>query len=229
LADVRTEELLMASVITPSSAITTVADLLRQLGDIPPERVRLRPVPGTATEKDVIEVEARENRICELVDGVLVEKAMGYYESRLAAILIYFLESFLNEHDLGVTAGADGMLRLAAGLVRIPDVSFVSWDRLAGHDLPAEPIPDLAPDLAVEVLSESNTAREMTRKVAEYFRAGTRLVWLADPKTRTVRVYTSPGRSKLLREDQTLDGGTVLPGFSPPLAQWFARASRSRR
>ena len=219
----------MATVAIPSTRIFTVADLLRQLGDIPPERVRMRPPPGTATEKDVIEVEAHEDRLCELVDGVLVEKAMGWYESRLAVILAYFLESFLEKHNLGVTAGEAGMLRLVPGLVRIPDVSFVSWDRLPGHELPREPIPDLVPDLAVEVLSESNTRAEMNRKVGEYFRAGTRLVWLADPKTRTVRVYTSPTRSKLLREDQTLDGGTVLPGFSLSLKRWFARASRGPR
>jgi Uma2 family endonuclease len=67
-------------------------------------------------------------------------------------------------------------------------VSFVSWDRLPGHELPAEPIPDPAPDLAVEVLSESDTEGEMKRKLREYFKAGSRLVWLVNPRTRTARV-----------------------------------------
>lgn len=119
-------------------------------------------------------------------------------------------------------------MRLAPGLVRIPDVAFFSWDRLPGRELPAEPIPDLAPDLAVEVLSQSNTEAEMKRKLREYFKAGVRLVWLVDPPTRTARVYTSPGRSRLVREDKALDGGAVLPGFSLKLRDWFARAGRRR-
>jgi Uma2 family endonuclease len=105
----------------------TVSDLLHQLGDIPPERVRLQPPPGTATEADVVAVLSREERLCELVDGVLVEKTLGYYESYIAATLIRLLGNFVVAHDLGIVAGADGMMRLAPGLVRIPDVSFVSW------------------------------------------------------------------------------------------------------
>jgi len=64
--------------------IKTLADLRRRLGGIPLERIWFHPAPGTATEKDVIEAEERENRLCELVDGTLVEKAMGFEESRLA-------------------------------------------------------------------------------------------------------------------------------------------------
>jgi Uma2 family endonuclease len=120
----------------------TVADLLHQLGDIPPERVRLQPPPGTATEVDVVAVHSREDRLCELVDGVLVEKTMGYYESYIAATLIRLLGTFVVEHDLGIVAGADGMMRLALGLVWIPDVSFVSWEKLPGRRLPRQAIPD---------------------------------------------------------------------------------------
>jgi hypothetical protein len=65
----------------------TVADLLEQLGGISPERVRLQPAPGMATEQDVLDIYAREKRPCELVDGVLVEKPMGYYESRLGLLI----------------------------------------------------------------------------------------------------------------------------------------------
>ena len=66
-----------------AATIETLADLLEQLGGLAPARVRFRPPPGTATEKDVLEVEAHEDRLCELVDGVLVEKAMGWRESIL--------------------------------------------------------------------------------------------------------------------------------------------------
>src|SRR5437870_6122125 len=128
-----------------SASLVTIGDLLEELGDIPPWRVRLRPAPGTATERDVIAVEARENRLCELVDGVLVEKAPGFYESRVAALVFHFLEEYLEEHDLGIVVGADGMMRLAPRLVRIPDGSFVSWKRLPGRRVPRDPIARLSP------------------------------------------------------------------------------------
>lgn len=206
---------------SPTAAPQTLADLLEQLGDISPRRVMLRPAPGTATEQDVIDIRARDKRLCELIDGVLVEKAMGFTESTLAALLTYFLVGFVREHDLGIVASADGMLRLAPGLVRIPDVSFVSWDRLPGRRIPPEPIPALVPDLAVEVLSKSNTAREMTRKLDDYFAAGVRLVWYIDPKRRTVEVYTAPDQMTVLEEHEPLTGGTVLPGFTLPLSDLF--------
>ena len=66
-----------------------------------------RPAPGTATEADVLIRPNGEKRLLELVDGVLVEKAMGYFESRLAAVLIFFLESFLEQNDIGFVLGVD--------------------------------------------------------------------------------------------------------------------------
>jgi Uma2 family endonuclease len=196
-----------------SSEIKTLADLRQRLGGIPLERIWFHPAPGTATEKDVIRAEARENRLCELVDGTLVEKAMGFEEARLAARLLYLLITYLEQNDLGICVGADGMMRIAPGLVRIPDVSFVSWDKLPGRESPQEPIPDLAPDLAVEVLSEGNTKGEMARKVREYFDAGVILVWLIDPKKRTARVFSAVEKSTLVHADEALDGGKVLPGI----------------
>ncbi len=207
----------------PAATIETVADLLESLGDIPPERIRMRRLPGTATEEDVLAIHASERRLCELVDGVLVEKLTGYDESRLGAEFIYALIEFLRRHNLGTAAGADGMLRLLTGLVRIPDVSFVRWEHLPQS---YGAIPPVAPDLAVEILSESNTPKEMDRKLREYFDAGTQLVWYVDPKARTVTVYTAPDQFVVLDESQTLDGGNVLPGLEIPLRELFERASR---
>jgi Uma2 family endonuclease len=204
----------------------TLADLLEQMGDIPPERIRLRPFPGTATEQDVLAIGNRENRLYELVDGVLVEKAMGLRESLLACVLIRVLGNFVVPRNLGLVSGEAGTVRLFPGLVRIPDVAFISWDRLPERRVPAAPIPDLVPDLAVEVLSESNTAAEMARKRREYFAAGVRLVWEVDPASRTVTVYTSAEKSTELDESQTLDGGAVLPGFALPLRELFAELDR---
>ncbi|CAN5905207.1 Uma2 family endonuclease [soil metagenome] len=214
------------SVTTAPPIFETVAELLAHLGDIPPERVRLHPAPGTATEEDVIRVEAKENRLCELVDGTLVEKAMGFLESLLTVELIVVLGGFVKQHNLGVVAGADGTIKLAPGLVRIPDISFISWDRLPDRKVPREPIPHLAIDLAVEVLSKSNTRKEMERKCLEYFEAGARLVWYIDPKTRTAQVYTAPDQSTVLSDAQTLDGGDVLPGFAVLLQELFDRVER---
>ncbi|MHB1426007.1 MAG: Uma2 family endonuclease [Gemmataceae bacterium] len=213
----------MTRVRSDFPATWALGDLLKHLGDISPQRVRLRPAPGTATERHVLAIHRREERFYELMEGVLVEKIMGYEESSLACELIYYLKHFLHEHDLGNVAGADGALRLIPGLVRIPDVSFVAWDRLPDRRIPSERLPDLTPDLAVEILSEGNTPGEMDRKLHDYFFSGTRLVWYIDPRRRTVRVYGSPDQCVELNERQTLDGGVILPGFSLPLAQLFAR------
>jgi Uma2 family endonuclease len=215
----------MTSLLTPPATIWTLADLLDRLGGISPERVRFHPAPGTATEADVIEVGVREGRHCELVDGVLVEKAMGLRESFLALALGAILRGFVIPRNLGLVSGEAGTYRLFPGLVRIPDVAFVSWDRIPGRRVPEVPIPDLAPDLAIEVLSESNTEPEMARKLGEYFAAGVRLVWMIDPKTRTVAVHDAPDRSTMLDESRTLDGD-VLPGFALPLSDLFAELDR---
>jgi Uma2 family endonuclease len=201
----------------------TLADLLAQLGGIAPERVRFRPAPGTATEEDVLAIRhSPERRLCELVDGVLVEKAMGLRESYLAGILLTILWAFVRPRNLGIVTGADGMMRLFPGLVRIPDVALLSWSRLSNRRVPTEPISDITPDLGVEVLSAGNTARELARKRQEYFAAGVHLVWQVDPHTRTVEVFTAPNQSTVLHEAQTLEGGMVLPGFILPLQELFA-------
>jgi Uma2 family endonuclease len=206
----------------------TFADLLEELGDISPSRIRLRPAPGRATEKDVVRIEAQENRLYELVDGVLVEKAMGASESLLALHLGHKMMNYLEsrDEDLGVVLGADGMMRLRPRLVRIPDVSFISWDQIPGGEFPTKPIPDLFPDLAVEVLSDNNTPREIARKLGEYFEAGCRLAWIIDPKTRSADVYTTPDECRHLRPTQSLDGGNVLPGFKLSLKDLFASTRR---
>ena len=207
----------------------TVARLRRYFGMIPPERYLLHPRPGMATEEDLLYVNEHGDRLCELVDGVLVEKAMGWKESFLTLVLVKFLGEFLDRHNLGVLVGADAMLRLFPGLIRAPDVSFISWDRFPGGKLPEEPIPDLAPDLAVEVISNSNTRKEMERKLQEYITHGVLLVWYIYPKKQTVEVFKSPSDKKVLTREQTLDGGEVFPGFSLPLAQLFAPKRRPTR
>jgi Uma2 family endonuclease len=204
----------------------TLADLLAHLGGIPPERIRMFPYPGTATENDVTELDDHQDRLCELIDGVLVEKTLGYLESIVAIRISYMIMAYLDTHDLGLVAGEGGMLKILPSQVRIPDVSFIAWDRLPNHKLPDKPISALAPDLAIEVLSPSNTPGEMRRKLHDYFTAGVRLVWYVDPHARTATVYEAEDRKVELGEAGSLSGGDLLPGFELSLATLFANASR---
>ena len=208
--------------------LDNLAELLDRLGGIPLERVRMHPPPGTATEADVLEaLEAPRKRICELIDGVLVEKAMGYTESVLTSYLIVLLDAFVRPRNLGLVTAPDGTVRLWAGRVRIPDVAFFSWDRMPGRKRPPEPIPTLSPDLAIEVLSRSNTKAEMRKKREDLFSVGVRLMWEIDPKTRTVQVYTEVEQpDAVLTEADVLDGGSVLPGFTLSLRELFAELDR---
>ena len=220
----------MATALPPSapvSAFDTLADLLESIGDVPLTRIRANPAPGTATESDVVAIRDRERRLYELVDGVLVEKTMGCYESILALEIAYFFQKFLDQRDLGIVAGEGGMIRFPPG-VRIPDVSFIAWTAVLS---PAElqvPVLGTAPDIAVEVLSKKNTRKEMARKLREYFDAGVKQVWVLHPKKRTMQVYTGVDQFKVIDETGIVDGGDVLPGFTMRVSDIFARADRKR-
>ncbi|MDA1055189.1 MAG: Uma2 family endonuclease [Planctomycetota bacterium] len=204
----------------------TLADMLEDLGNISPDRVLMHPPPGTATEQDAIDYDARRERLCELVDGVLVEKAVGYHESIIAIAIATMLRTFVVSRNLGFVSGPDGMMRLFPGLIRMPDVTFASWSRFPEGKLPRETAPDLAPDLVVEVVSLSNTPGEMERKRQEYFAAGVLLVWMIDHRNQTATVYTSPGEYREFSANESLDGGDVLPGFTLSLAELFSELDR---
>lgn len=204
----------------------TLADLMRRLGDVPYDRVRFEPPMGTATIADVERIQAKEGRICELVEGVLVEKTMGMIESILAVYLAGLVNVFVIPRNLGKVCGPDGTMQIMIKLVRIPDVAFISWDRFPERRMPKEAVPLVVPNLAVEVLSKGNTPKEMSIKRDEYFKAGVELVWEIDPKKRTVVVYTSPTESVTLDIDDTLDGGSVLPGFTLTLKDLFGELDR---
>lgn len=207
----------------------TAIDLVERFGAIPLNRVVQTPEPGTATEQDVIELNEHGNRLCELVDGTLMEKTVGAYESYLSGMLVHLLWAFVQKGNLGIVLPADGMMRLGPGLVRIPDLSFISWERLPGRRPPREPIPDLAPDLAVEVISRHNTRQEMDRKLQDYFTAGVRLVWYVyHTPRREVLAYVSPTEYTVVRENETLGGGVVLPGFQLLVADLFAEPAGSQ-
>jgi Uma2 family endonuclease len=209
----------MPATIAPS---LTAVDLSSRFGPMPLRRIRFNPEPGTATEQDVLDLHQREKRLYELVNGILVEKAVGFLEAVLGAALAGRVATWVHQRNLGAVACAGGIMRLAPGLIRIPDVSFIEWDRFPNRQVQPDPIPDLVPDLAVEVLRRGNTQLEMEGKLDDYFRTGTRLVWFVDPRTRTVDVYSAPDQSVRLTQADTLEGGSLLPGFRLPLRELFA-------
>lgn len=200
------------------------AEWLAAFGGVPLSRIIFDPWPGTATEADLLLFVERDKRLCELIDGTLVEKPVGYWESMIAINLATALNNFVLPRRLGAVAGADATMRMKSGRVRLPDVGFTSTARLPKT---REPIPSLAPDLAIEVLSESNTKAEIDQKLQEYFQSGTRLAWIIDPPTRTVAVYREPGEpARVLGESETLDGEHVLPGFELAIAELFVNVPR---
>lgn len=209
----------------PFPAGWTLADLQQHLGDIPADRIVLHPTPGQATEQDLLYLADRD-RLCELEFGVLVEKTMGWYESLLASLINFEITLYLRSHDLGQVLGAAGTLKILPGMVKIPDVSFISWSRFPKEKLPRRPIPALIPDLAVEVLSQGNTQREMSAKLEKYFDAGVRLVWYVDPDSRTATMWQQRDQPLLVAVAGELDGFDVLPGLRISLAQLFAQADR---
>jgi Uma2 family endonuclease len=208
----------------------SVADLIDRLGGIPAERIRMQPPPGTATEKDLLRLlDAEDKRICELIDGVLVEKAVATREGLYAAYLSRMIGNYAEEFDLGVILGGDSPFRFRLGLVRIPDVSFVTWGRIPGDEFPDDPISEIVPDLAVEVLSKSNTLAEIELKLDNFFDAGVRLAWVIDPKKERAKIYASRSRMQEIGPDAELLGGKVLPGFRLPLRDVFASIRRKKR
>ena len=216
----------MVAAISPPE---TFAEQWERLGNVPLNRIRMFPAPGTATVADVERLCNREPKcLCELVDGVLVEKVMGHVESRLAARLIHILCGYLDDHDLGIVAGADGPHRVLPDQVRFPDVAFIAYGNIPADADANTAVPNWIPSLAVEVISESNTKAEMARKLRDYFDAGVKLVWYVDPPTRTVRVYRSPENFVMKGESDELDGEDVLPGFRVSIRDWFDRALRVR-
>jgi len=138
----------------------------------------------------------------------------------ITARLIFLLASYVYAHDLGEISTEGGyQLDDTPDSVRAPDVAFVTKARITPIVEGYEPNP---PDLAIEVISPSNTADEMNEKIAEYFAAGVQQVWLVYPTTRTIQIYTSLKQIIGLDVTDTLESDTLLPGFSVPVRDIFA-------
>ena len=141
----------------------------------------------------------------------------------------HLVQEYANKHDLGLCCGAETgfILQRDPDIVRAPDAAFVANGRIPHTGVPAGYWP-FAPDLAVEVVSPSDRLADVHVKIAEYFAAGTRLVWLVEPETRMVHVYRSQQQVEVLGTEDDLEGGDVLPGFRSPVQRLFPPDRTSR-
>ena len=159
----------------------------------------------------------------ELAEGALLTMSpAGSRHGRIALRIGSLLEQFVRQERLGASFGAETGFLLSRGpdTVRAPDAAFVSSARLPAGDLPDGYFPG-APDLAVEVVSPTDSAAEVQRKVAEYFAAGAHQVWVVYPDTRSVAVFRSARESLVLGPADVLEGGAVIPGFACLVAALF--------
>lgn len=217
-----------ATRIPQPSTATTVADILRDLGDIPPNRVRIVPPIGKATLEDLIEANERgDGPVCEWVESTLVEKAVGHYESWIGSIVNGLFLAYIRMNRRGMLLGEDGAVRILPGVGRAADVAFVAWSSMSGGKPPPpeDRIPAMVPDLVVEVLSACNTPREMEVKRRQYFTAGVKHVWEIDPIAKTAKAFTGIETVCDIPVGGTITAENVLPGFTLSLAEVFDLAA----
>ncbi len=187
------------------------------------EPIRLPRPDRPWTVADLLALADDENRY-ELVRGDLImmspaSPVQGRYASRLGSAL----HVYVDKHDLGEVYTAEPGFELQSEpdeVVRAPDVAFVRKERIPPSDEEAGFWP-IAPDLAVEIISPSETAAEIQNKVQDYLAAGVRLTWLVYPQSKPVTEYQSPTQIRQLGLEESLDGGQVIPGFSYPLPDLF--------
>ncbi len=167
--------------------------------------------------------EIPDDGLYEVVEGQVVEKKMGARELEIANLLGQLIGGFARANRLGrVVVEFVFRISIPKDLQRRPDLAFVSHARWPfKRRVPNVPVWDMVPDLAVEVIGESNSAYEVQKKIHEYFDAGVVRVWVIYPDQAEVYVYSSPTEIQVIQSGQTLDGGDLLPGFQLPLAALF--------
>ncbi|HEY3057806.1 MAG TPA: Uma2 family endonuclease [Chloroflexota bacterium] len=175
------------------------------------------------TADQLLDISASSECRYDLIRGELIEMSPAApRHGRVAAAVARLVGNFVVERSLGEVFGAETGFILAEqpDTVLAPDAAFVRADRLP-PDEQWDRYFHLAPDLAVEVISPSDRAGQVSDKVAEYLEAGVRLLWVIEPRRRSVTVYTPDRHAHLLREGDELDGGDVLPGLKLTVAELF--------
>ncbi len=180
------------------------------------------------TAEQLMEMSDDPGKRFELVNGEVVEVPFAaHLHARIVMTLVYLLSTFVRAHDLGEVYG-DGLGYLITRMpdtVRSPDVSFLSAERIPEEGFPV--FVPFAPEFAIEVVSPNDQADEVHDKVYQYLAAGTRLVWVIWPKTRSVSVFGNGSTNGEFGPEAELDGGDVLPGFRVRVANLFdVRAKR---
>ena len=177
--------------------------------------------PQLMTAAELLAMPRNDGKKYELIRGELIEKMpTGDPHSIVVAVITTVLSMFVGPRNYGgVRAGEPGyLLEIGPDTVRAPDVAWIAPGRI----LPGgSGYPYLAPDLAVEVKSPSNSNPEMRRKAAMWLSFGSRQVWVADPEHTTLTRYAPGVAPVVLREDDTIDGGDLLPGFTAPVWSLF--------
>jgi Uma2 family endonuclease len=168
-----------------------------------------------------------EDVLYEVVDDQVVELApMGAYEVWIASVLVARLATFATQHQLG-RAVQEMLFELtvATGRKRRPDVAFVSFDRWPlTRRIPRTEAWEVVPNLAVEVVSRTDSVDYIVDKIAEYFQAGVERVWVVFPSQEQVYVYDSPTSVRILTRTDELSGDPILPHFRLHLAELFEDA-----
>lgn len=158
----------------------------------------------------------------ELVDGEPIDMGnSGMEHGGIGSFLGGLLAIYVRQQKLGVVCDSSTAFTLKNGNKRSPDVSFVAKVRLKGLKRPPRGFFQGSPDLAVEILSPSNTVEEIHAKIVEYFENDTQLVWVIHPDEKYVLVYHGPEPDRLLRPQDLLDGEAIVPGFSMPVVELF--------
>jgi Uma2 family endonuclease len=181
------------------------------------------PENGTSESQSSFPESVPDDMLYEVVDGKIVEKIVGVYEADIATLLIEFLAPFARAHRLGRVFG-ETIFRIdqSKNLQRRPDVAFVSHARWpANRKPPKVAVWDMVPDLAIEIVSPSNTADHVQEKIHEYFTAGVSRAWVVYPGQQEVYVYATATQVQIVPLGQDLDGGELVPGFRLPLTALF--------
>jgi Uma2 family endonuclease len=178
---------------------------------------------STVTAAELLELPRGMGKRYELVAGELrVMSPSGWKHGKVVGKLHGRIIAFVEQHKLGIVFGAETGFQLSTNpdTVRAPDVSFVAAKNVPAEE-PQQAFWPGAPDLAVEVLSPNDRTGEVDEKIEAWLAAGTEVVWVADPKLRTVTIYQSGENVAVRSSGQTLDGGTLLPNFSCSVDELF--------
>lgn len=184
----------------------------------------LKPKGEYWTDVELIELGANTDVKYEVWDGkVIAMPPAGLKHGAVISQLTYLLGTTVFEHKLGKLFDGQTGFRLSFEHCFEPDISFVTRERLKLilTQPEGEKLFHGAPDLAVEVLSPSDSITKTERKITLCLTHGTRLAWMIDPKNKTVRIYRPGEDFELLRGDRYLTGNSVLPGFRVSLARIF--------